>query len=68
MQRTVVYECVGLRSEYSGGLKIQATNYLSQYLEAGWQVIGVSGGGTVQPALQSEPSQFAIFAIMLEKP
>ena len=68
MERTVIYECIGLRSEYSGGLKIQATNYLAQYLEAGWKVLGVSGGGTVQPALQTEPSQFAIFAIMLEKP
>lgn len=67
MQRTVIYECIGLQTEYSGGLKIQATNYLTQYLEAGWKVIGVSGGGTVQPALQSEPTQFAIFAVMLEK-
>ncbi len=68
MQRTIVYECIGLRSEYSGGMKIQATNYLSEYLKAGWQVVGVSGGGTVQPAMQSEPGQYAIFAIMLEKP
>jgi hypothetical protein len=67
MARTVVYECIGLRSEYSGGMKIQATNYLAQYLEAGWNVIGVSGGGAVQPALQSEPTQYAIFAIILEK-
>ena len=68
MTRTVIYECIGLRSEYSGGMRIQATNYLSQYLEAGWKVISVSGGGSVQPALQSEPSQYAIFAILLEKP
>ena len=47
MARTVIYECIGLETEYSGGMKIKATNYLSQYLEAGWQVIGVSGGGTV---------------------
>ena len=68
MTRTVIYECIGLRSEYSGGMKIQATNYLQQYLDSGWTVVGVSGGGTVQPALQSEPGQFAIFAVMLEKP
>jgi hypothetical protein len=68
MQRTIVYECISLRSEYSGGMKIQATNYLAEYLQAGWHVIGVSGGGTVQPSLQSEPGQFAIFAIMLERP
>jgi hypothetical protein len=35
MQRTVVYECISLRSEYSGGMKIQATNYLDEYLQAG---------------------------------
>jgi len=67
MARTIVYECIGLETEYSGGLKIKATNYLSQYLEAGWKVLGVSGGGTVQPSLHSESPQFAIFAIMLEK-
>ncbi|HUK83053.1 MAG TPA: hypothetical protein VLZ12_10535 [Verrucomicrobiae bacterium] len=67
MARTVIYECISLETEYSGGIKIKATNYLSQYLEAGWKVLGVSGGGTVQPVLKSEPSQFAIFAIMLEK-
>ena len=68
MQRKVIYECVGLRTEYNGGLKIQATNYLMQYLEAGWQVVNVGGGGAVQPAFQAEPSQFVIFAIVLEKP
>ena len=68
MQRTIIYECIGLETEYSGGTKIKATNYLAQYLEAGWQVLGVSGGGTVQPVLKSEASQFAIFAILLEKP
>jgi len=68
MARTVIYECIGLETEYSGGMKIKATNYLAQYLQAGWTVIGVSGGGTVHPAMQTEPSQFAIFAIMLEKP
>lgn len=68
MQRTIVYECIGLRTEYSGGMKIQATHYLAEYQKAGWQVIGVSGGGTVQPAMQSESGQYAIFAIMLEKP
>jgi hypothetical protein len=30
-------------------------------------VLGVSGGGSVQPALQTEPTSYAIFAIMLEK-
>jgi hypothetical protein len=49
-------------------MKIQATNYLQQYLDSGWTVIGVSGGGSVQPVLQSEPGQYAIFAVMLEKP
>ena len=68
MTRTVVYECIGLRTEYSGGMKIQATNYLAQYLEAGWTVVGVSGGGSVKPSLQTEPGEFAIFAVMLEKP
>ena len=68
MTRTIIYECIGLETEYSGGMKIKATNYLAQYLQAGWTVVGVSGGGTVQPAMQTEPSQFAIFAIMLEKP
>jgi hypothetical protein len=67
MQRTIIYECVGLRSEYSGGMKIQATNYLQQYLADGWRVLGVSGGGAVRPALESETPQYAIFAIMLER-
>jgi hypothetical protein len=67
MQRTIIYECIGLRSEYSGGMKIEATKHLEQYLEAGWKVLGVSGGGSVQPALQTEPTSYAIFAIMLEK-
>jgi hypothetical protein len=67
MQRTIIYECIGLRSEYSGGMKIQATNYLQQYLADGWRILGVSGGGTVQPALESEAPQYAIFAVMLEK-
>ena len=68
MARKVIYECIGLESEYSGEMKIKATNYLAQYLEAGWNVVGVSGGGTVQPTLKSEPGQYAIFAVMLEKP
>ncbi len=67
MERTVIFECIGLRTEYSGGLKIQTTNYLTQYLESGWNVVSVSGGGAITPAMQSEPSQFAIFAIVLEK-
>jgi hypothetical protein len=67
MQRTIIYECIGLRSEYSGGMKIQATNYLQQHLDAGWRILGVSGGGAIQPALESEAPQYAIFAIMLEK-
>ena len=68
MARTVIYECIGLETEYSGGMKIKATNYLAQYLEAGWQVLGVSGGGAIQPTLKSEPNHYAIFAILLEKP
>lgn len=67
MQRTVIYECVGLRAEYSGGMKIQATNHLAQYVKDGWQVIGVSGGGAIQPATGTEPIKYAMFAVLLEK-
>jgi hypothetical protein len=68
MQRTVVYECVSLKTEYSGGITLALTNNLSRYVEEGWQIVSVSGGGAVHPAFKSEPTQYAVFAIILEKP